>query len=151
VRYLEDITVGEKFEFGSYKVTAEEIMDYARRYDPQPIHLDDGAAREAGLGGLIASGWHSTGMYMRMMVDHVLGGGNTMPSPGVDEIRWLKPVRPGDVLSMRGEALEARPSRSKPDRGIVRWRYEMINQDGEAVMSLIAIGFAPRRPQTSES
>ncbi len=151
MRYLEDITVGEKFEFGSYKVTAEEIMDYARRYDPQPIHLDDGAAREAGLGGLIASGWHSTGMYMRMMVDHVLGSGNTMPSPGVDEIRWLKPVRPGDVLSIRGEALEARPSRSKPDRGIVRWRYEMFNQDGEAVMSLIAIGFAPRRPQTSES
>ena len=151
MRYLEDITVGEKFEFGCYKVTAEEIIDYARRYDPQPIHLDDDAAREAGLGGLIASGWHSTSMYMRMLVDHVLVGGSTMPSPGADEIRWLKPVRPGDVLSIRGEALEARPSRSKPDRGIVRWRYEMINQDGEAVMSLIAIGFAPRRPQTSES
>ncbi len=151
MRYLEDITVGEKFEFGCYEVTAEEIIDYARRYDPQPIHLDDDAAREAGLGGLIASGWHSTGMYMRMLVDHVLIGGSTMPSPGADEIRWLKPVRPGDVLSIRGEALEARPSRSKPDRGIVRWRYEMINQDGEAVMSLIAIGFAQRRPQTSES
>ena len=90
-------------------------------------------------------------MYMRMLVDHVLVGGNTMPSPGADEIRWLKPVRPGDVLSLRGEALEARPSRSKPDRGIVRWRYEMINQDGEAVMSLVAIGFAKRRPQTSNS
>lgn len=151
MRYLEDIAVGDKFEFGRYEVTAEEIIDYARRYDPQPIHMDDDAAREAGLGGLIASGWHSTGMYMRMMVDHVLVGGSAMPSPGVDEIRWLKPVRPGDVLSIRGEALEARPSRSKPDRGIVRWRYEMINQDGEMVMSLVAIGFAPRRPQTSES
>ena len=151
MRYLEDITVGETLEFGRYEVTAEEIIDYARRYDPQPIHLDDDAAREAGLGGLIASGWHSVGMYMRMLVDDVLVGGSAMPSPGADEIRWLKPVRPGDVLSIRGEALEARPSRSKPDRGIVRWRYEMINQDGEAVMSLIAIGFAQRRPQTSES
>ena len=151
MRYLEDINVGDTFEFGRYEVTAEEIIDYARRYDPQPIHMDDAAAREAGLGGLIASGWHSVGMYMRMLVDNVLVGGSAMPSPGADELRWIKPVRPGDVLSLRGKALEARPSRSKPDRGIVRWSYEMINQDGETVMSLIAIAFAPRRPQSTES
>ncbi len=151
MRYLEDINVGDTFEFGRYEVTAEEIIDYARRYDPQPIHMDDAAAREAGLGGLIASGWHSVGMYMRMLVDNVLVGGSTMPSPGADELRWIKPVRPGDVLSLRGKALEARPSRSKPDRGIVRWSYEMINQDGETVMSLIAIAFAPRRPRSTES
>lgn len=149
MRYLEDISVGDKVEFGRYEVTAEEIIDYARRFDPQPIHLDDEAARAAGLGGLIASGWHSVGMYMRMLVDNVLTGGNPMPSPGADEVRWLKPVRPGDVLSIRGEALEARPSRSKPDRGIVRWRYEMFNQDGDTVMSLIGIGFVQRRPQSS--
>jgi acyl dehydratase len=146
---LEDIAVGDKVEFGHYEVTAEEIIDYARRFDPQPIHLDDDAARAAGLGGLIASGWHSVGMYMRMLVDNVLVGGNSMPSPGADEVRWLKPVRPGDVLSIRGEALEARPSRSKPDRGIVRWRYEMINQNDETVMSLVGIGFVQRRPQSS--
>lgn len=151
MHYLEDISVGDKLEFGRYEVTAEEIVDYARRFDPQPIHLDDDAAREAGLGGLIASGWHSVGMYMRMLVDNVLVGGSSMPSPGADEVRWLIPVRPGDVLSIRSEVLETRPSRSKPDRGIVRSRYEMINQDGDAVMSLVAIGFARRRPPKSES
>ena len=145
MRYLEDINVGEEFEFGRHEVTAEEIVDYARRYDPQPIHLDDAAAREAGLEGLIASGWHTAGIYMRMMVDNLLVGGSMMPSPGVDELRWIKPVRPGNILSLRGKALDARPSRSKPDRGIVRWHFEMINQDGETVMSLIAIGFLPRR------
>ena len=147
--FLEDINVGEEFEFGHYEVTAEEIVDYARRYDPQPIHMDDAAAREAGLEGLIASGWHSTSIYMRMMVDNLLIGGSAIPSPGVDELRWIKPVRAGNVLSLRGKALEARPSRSKPDRGIVRWQFEMINQDGVAVMSLIAIGFVFRRPQAT--
>src|SRR5437867_2941032 len=115
-KYLEDFEVGETLELGSCRVTREEILEFARRYDPQPFHVDEAAARQSIYGGLIASGWHTTAMLMRLLVDR-MAGVKTMGSPGTDEIRWLKPVRPGDTLTARAVVLDVVPSRSKPDRG----------------------------------
>ncbi|MBI2962411.1 MAG: MaoC family dehydratase, partial [Deltaproteobacteria bacterium] len=115
--YLEDFRVGEIIELGSRAVGRDEIIEFGRRYDPQPFHVDEQAARESIYGGLIASGWHTASMFMRLMVDGMIAGSRSMGSPGVDEIRWLKPVRPGDTLRGRVVILEVVPSRSKPDRG----------------------------------
>jgi acyl dehydratase len=145
-RYLEDFRVGEVLEYGSCGVTREEILEFARRYDPQPFHVDEEAAKKSIYGGLIASGWHTTAMLMRLMVDGMINGSSSMGSPGIDEIRWLKPVRPGDTLSLRGVVLEVVPSRSKPDRGHIRTAYEAFNQHGEKVLTMISRGIFARRP-----
>jgi acyl dehydratase len=137
-RFFEDYIVGAAYEFGSIAVDEDELIAFARRYDPQPIHIDTEAARQSPFGGLIASGWHSAGLMMRLFVDHYLSPASSLVSPGVDELRWLKPVRPGDTLSVRVTILEANRSRSKPDRGIVRAFVEVFNQHHEAVMSVKA-------------
>lgn len=134
-RYFEDYQVGMVDEFGEVTVTAEEIIEFARRYDPQTMHVDAGAAAKGPFGGLIASGWHTGSLTMRMFVEHYLSKVATLPSPGIDELRWVRPVRPGDTLRMRVTVVETRRSKSKPDRGIVRSLVEVLNQNSEVVMS----------------
>ena len=145
-RYLEDFVPGTVYQAGSVRVTEAEIVEFARRYDPQPFHLDADAARASIYGGLIASGWQTVAVTMRLLVDQVFGESAGMGSPGVDELRWLLPVRPGDTLSPRVIVLETRPSRSKPDRGVLRFRVEVENQDGELAMSMVGASFIGRRP-----
>jgi acyl dehydratase len=135
-RWFEDFVPGAIYEFGEVRVSEAEIIDFARRFDPQPIHTDPQAAAENIFGGLIASGWHTAGLMMRMLVDGFLSKHASLGSPGIDELRWTRPVRPGDVLHLRVSVLEATRSRSKPDRGIVRTLIEVLNQRGEVVMSL---------------
>jgi acyl dehydratase len=134
-RYFEDYTVGLVDEFGDVLVTAEEIVEFARRYDPQAMHIDAEASARGPFRGLIASGWHTSAMTMRLFVEHYLSRVATLPSPGIDELRWLLPVRPGDRLRVRVTVTEARRSRSKPDRGIVRSLVEVLNQRDEVVMT----------------
>jgi acyl dehydratase len=145
-RYLEDFVPGAVYRAGSVRLTEAEIVEFAGRYDPQPFHLDPDAARSSPYGGLIASGWHTVAATMRLLVDRVFNESASMGSPGVDELRWLLPVRPGDTLSPRAIVLETRPSRSKPDRGILRFRVEVENQDGRLVMSMVGAGIIGRRP-----
>jgi acyl dehydratase len=145
-RYLEDYEPGSVHEFGSLRVEEEEILAFARRFDPQPFHTDAEAARGTEYGGLIASGWHTAGLMMRLYSDHYLPPNFTLASPGVDELRWLLPVRPGDALSIRVTVLDRRPSRTRPDRGIVRSGVEVLNQHREVVMTLVAINFFLKRP-----
>lgn len=145
--YFEDLVPGMTFDFGSVEVTAEEIIRFARQFDPQPFHLDEAAAKASPFGGLVASGWHTASMCMRMVVDNLfVPGSGSIGSPGLDELRWLKPVRPGDVLRAHLEVLDVTPSRSKPDRGSSRIRYDVINQKNEKVMSFIGLGMFLRRP-----
>jgi acyl dehydratase len=132
---FEDYVPGSVHTFGTMPVTEEEIIEFARRYDPQVFHTDPVAARKTAYGGLVASGWHTAAMAMRLIVDHYLSSVAGAGSPGVDELRWLKPVRPGDTLSARVTVLEARRSESKPDRGVVRSLVEVLNQDMAVVMS----------------
>jgi len=132
---FEDYVPGSVRTFGTILVTEEEIIGFARRYDPQIFHTDPSAARKTIYGGLVASGWHTAAMAMRLIVEHYLSRAASVGSPGVDELRWLKPVLPGDKLSVRVSVLEARRSESKPDRGIVRSLVEVLNQDMAVVMS----------------
>jgi len=145
--YFEDLTVGAETEFGSYQVTREEVIDFARKYDPQPFHLSDEAAAKTHFGRLAASGWHTAAMTMaviaRRVVDQQQAG---LGSPGIDELRWKKPVYPGDTLHVRGKILEKAPSRSRPDMGSFRTQTTVINQDGEVVMTFISIVLIRRRP-----
>ena len=145
--FLEDFSPGDVAAFGAYEVTEEEIVAFAAKYDPQPFHLDHDAAAKSIFGGLCASGWHTCAMTMRMMVDHMdeVGGGSSLGSPGVDRIRWLKPVFPGDVLSVRSVVEEVRPSKSRPGIGVVRQSYTVSNQHGEPVMTFTGNAFFPRR------
>jgi len=135
-RYFEDYVPGAVHEFGSIAVEEDEMIEFARRFDPQPFHTDPVAARESIFGGLIASGWYTAGLMMRLYVDQYLSHVASLSSPGVDELRWLKPVRPGDALSIRITITETKRSRSKPDRGIVHSYIEVLNQNGETVMSV---------------
>jgi acyl dehydratase len=137
--------VGAVFEFGSIAVTGPEIVAFARQFDPQTMHTDPVAAAAGPTNGLIASGWHTLGMMMRMYADHYLPP-DGLPAPGVDEVRWLKPVRPGDTLRMRVTILDARVSRSRPDRGIIHPFAEVLNQHGEVVLTLKPINLVRRRP-----
>jgi acyl dehydratase len=132
---FEDFVPGSVRTSGTVLVTEEEIIEFAKRYDPQVFHTDPVAARDSIYGGLVASGWHTAAMAMRLIVENYLSGVASVGSPGVDEVRWLKPVRPGDRLSVRVTVLEARRSESKPDRGIVRSLVEVLNQDMAVVMS----------------
>jgi len=139
-RYLEDFVVGSVQEYGTIAVTQEEVIAFARRYDPQYFHIDPEAAVRSPFGGLIASGWHTAAMMMRLLVDHVIASGAALGSPGVDEVRWLRPVRPGDMLSIRVTVRSSRRSRSRPDRGIVGLFIEVMNRKREVVMTLQAMG-----------
>ncbi len=137
---FEDFEPGRVFELGTREVTEGEIVAFAREWDPQPFHVDPEAAQESIFGGLIASGWHTGAMWMRLYVDSLLVGAASMGSPGIEELRWLAPVRPGDTLEGRLTVLEATPSERRPDRGTIRIRGEMINQDGVIVMSMVSRG-----------
>ena len=148
-RHFEDFRVGDVHELGSRAVTREEIVDFATRYDPQPFHVDEEAAGRSMYGGLIASGWQTVAIAMRLFVDGIARESSSMGSPGVDEIRWLRPVRPGDVLSGRAVVTRTEPSRSKPDRGSVWIRQELRNPDGELVLRFEGIGIYGRRPSGS--
>lgn len=143
--YWEDFHPGKEIDLGEYEVTRDEILEFARRYDPQPFHTDEDAARDSIYGGLIASGWHTCAMMMRLLCDAVLSNAASLGSPGVESVRWLKPVRPGDTLRARMRILETRASRSKPDRGIIKSHWEVENQDGETVMTMEGIGMYRRR------
>jgi acyl dehydratase len=150
LKYFEDFLEldGEArtIELGSYTFDAASIVEFARAYDPQPMHTDPAAASRTMYGGLIASGWQTAGAYMRMLVDSVLAQSESLGSPGIDNLRWLKPVRPGDTLRGRFILLEAKESRSRPTWGIVRSRGELLNQDDDVVMQLEAVNFFGRRP-----
>ena len=139
-RYFEDYIPGSVYEFGSMRVEEEEMVEFARRYDPQAFHVDPEAARKSAFGGLIASGWFTSALTMRLVVDHYISRVASMGSPGAGEVRWLRPVRPADELSIRVEILTARRSKSKPDRGIVRAFVEVLNQHREVVMTREAVG-----------
>ncbi len=145
--YLDDFKPGDTYEFpGRYTFTREAIVAFAREYDPQPFHVDEDAAARSIYGGLIASGWQTAAVTFRLAVDGLINSVASMGSPGVDEIRWLRPVRPGDTVQVRAEVLEIRPSQSKPDRGIIRVRYETSNQRGESVLTMVGAGLFARRP-----
>jgi len=135
-RYFEDYLPGDIHEFGSIVAEEEEMIAFAQRFDPQPFHIDPVAAKQKIFGGLIASGWYTAGLMMRLYVDHYLSHVASLSSPGVDELRWNKPVRPGDTISIRITITETKRSRSKPDRGIVHSYTEVLKQNGETVMSL---------------
>jgi len=140
--FFEDFKIGDRESFGRYEVSEAEIVEFARKFDPQPYHLDKAAAKESIFGELCASGWHTCAMTMRMMVDHMAAQGTaSLGSPGVDNIRWLKPVYPGDVLSVRMEVIEKRRLRRRTAMGIVKSDYTVVNQNGEAVMTFIGNGF----------
>jgi acyl dehydratase len=147
-RTFEDFEPGEVYELGSTLVTEDDIVAFAREFDPQPFHVDPQAATESVFGGLIASGWHTCAMWMRLYVDSMLGGTSGQGSTGIEELRWLAPVRPGDTLHGLLTVLDATPSARRPDRGTVRIRGEMVNQDGVTVLSMVSRGhFARRGPQ----
>lgn len=145
-RYFEDFHAGDVIELGSRPVTKEAIVAFAREFDPQVFHVDEEAAKGTIYGGLLASGWHTGALMMRMLYDGLLRHTVSLGSPGVDELRWLKPVRPGDTLSARMTVLECIPSRSKPDRGIVRSLMEVRNQHGDVVMTTRGLSLLGRRP-----
>jgi acyl dehydratase len=144
-RYLEDYLPGAVYEYGYITVTEAEIIEFARAFDPQPIHTDPEFAATGPFGGLIASGWHTAGIMMRMFADHCLSRVASLASPGIDELRWPAPVRPGDSLRLRATIIEARRSRSKPDRGLVRTKAELINADDQIVLELTAMNILRAR------
>ena len=145
-RWFEDYAVGEVFEFGDRLVTEAEIVDFAGRYDPQAFHTDAEAAAQSSFGGLVASGWMTAALLMREMCDHFIPPRSAMGSPGVDELRWLRPVRPGDRLRVRVTIVDVRVSQSKADRGVITLGQQVINQAGEVVMSLSGRAILRRRP-----
>ena len=144
-RYFEDYVEGDVHRFGTIAVEADEIITFAKRFDPQTMHTDPKAAKSGPFGGLIASGWHTAGLMMRLYVEHYLTQVASLASPGRDELRWLKPVRPGDTLSVRVTVLKTVPSKSKPDRGAVTSFVEVINQAGEVVMTLKVVNIIAKR------
>jgi acyl dehydratase len=145
-RYFEDYIEGDVHRFGSIKVELDEVIAFARRFDPQSFHVDPDAARLSQFGGLIASGWHTAALTMRLYAEHYLTHVASLASPGVDELRWLRPVRPGDTLSVRVTVVRAVPSTSKPERGIVTSFVEVFNQASEEVMTFRCVNFIRRRP-----
>ncbi len=147
--YFEDFEVGQIIEAGSCSVTEEEIITFAKQFDPQVFHIDPVAARASVHGGIIASGWHTCSLMMRLMADSFLNATAGIGSPGVDDVRWLKPVRGGDTLTASSTVVEVVPSRSKPDRGIVRTRWEAKNQRGELVATVTGMTMCLRRVATT--
>jgi acyl dehydratase len=149
VRYFEDLEIGAETHFGSYEVTREEVLEFARKYDPQPFHLSDEAAAKTYFGRLAASGWHTCAMTMATIVKYFgTGEGQAgLGSPGVDELRWLRPVYPGDTLHVNGKIVDKTPSRSRPNIGSFRTQTIVTNQDGEAVLRFTSIVLIKRRPE----
>lgn len=145
-RYFEDFTVGQSLELGSYTVTRDEIVAFARQFDPQPFHTDEARAKESAFGGLIASGWHTASIFMRLLVDGLLNETASMGSPGVDELRWTRPVRPGNTLRARFTVREATPSARHADRGTIVSDCEIRNQDDVVVMRVTGRNIIGRRP-----
>ena len=145
-RWFEDYIPGTIYEFDGFEVEQEAVVRFAREFDPQPFHIDEQAATESVFGGLIASGWHTASLMMRVLVDEYISSVASLSSPGIDELRWLAPVRPGDTLRVRATVLEARRSRSKPDRGIVRSRFEALPPASQPVMSMQAINLFACKP-----
>ena len=143
--YWEDFTQGQVRELKGPSLSEEEIIEFARKYDPQPFHTDLEKAKQSAFGGLIASGWQTAGICMRMLCDLYLLESASLGSPGVDEVRWVKPVRPGDTLKLKTIVLETRASTSRPDMGTVRSRSEVYNQHGELVMHMSGVGMFRRR------
>ena len=146
VRHFEDYPEGAVFELGSIKVQPDELRSFAQRYDPQPFHVDAQAAAASPYGGIIASGWHTGSLTMRLLATQFLSPASSLGSPGIDELRWLAPVRPGDELWVRVTIQSARRSASNPQRGVVISRIETRNQDGELVMSMKAVNLLRCRP-----
>jgi acyl dehydratase len=144
--YFEDFEPGQDIDLGLRTVTEEEIVAFARDYDPQPFHVDRDAAAHSIYGGVIASGWHTCGMMMRLVVDGLLGRSSSMGSPGLDGVRWLAPVRAGDTLNVRYRTVHVKASASKPDRGVVWSKWVAINQHGETVCTVEGMGMFGRRP-----
>ncbi|HEX5496588.1 MAG TPA: MaoC family dehydratase [Mycobacteriales bacterium] len=147
-RYFEDYRPGAVYEFGDVTMEEARIIEFAREFDPQPIHVDPEAAARGIYGGIIASGFHTTAVMMRLLADNYLSRVASLGSPGIDELRWLLPVRPGDTLRLRLTILDARRSASKPDRGVVRTRAEVLNQNGRTALHLIATNFLRTRTPT---
>ena len=147
-RFFEDYVAGSVYEFGTVKVEENEIIEFARRYDPQPFHTDPVAARATQFGGIIASGWHTAGMAMKLLVENYIPRGSSLGSPGVDELRWHSPVRPGDILSVRVTIVETKPSQSKPDRGLLLSFVEVLNQRRAVVTSWRGMAVLLRRNKT---
>ena len=145
--YLDDFVPGQTIDLGSRTVERDEMVEFAGRYDPQPFHIDEEAGRQSMFGGLIASGWHTAAMMMRLFAAHFLSPASSLASPGIDELRWVRPVRPGDVLRVRVTVTEARRSRSKPEQGVVHSFAEVLNQSGEVVMTLKPISLLRCRPE----
>lgn len=149
--FWEDMQPGSVRELGTTTVDAQEVKEFAGRYDPQPFHLDEEAGRQSMFGGLCASGWHTCALVMRLTVDNLLRHTPSLGSPGLESLKWLKPVFPGDVLSLRHTILEARPLRKRPTAGLVRARWDVSNQQGELVLQMEGYGFFGRRhPATPE-
>lgn len=145
-RWLEDYVTGAVHELGTIAVEEDEVLAFGRRFDPQPFHADPDEAARGPFQGLIASGWHTAGLMMRLYALNYLSPASSLASPGLDELRWLRPVRPGDVLSVRVTIEDSRPSTSKPDRGVVRSLIEVFNQRHEPVMTMRAVNMIARRP-----
>jgi acyl dehydratase len=141
LRFFEDYLPGASYDCGTVRIDEDSIISFAKEFDPQPFHVDPVAAASGPFGGLIASGWHTAAATMRLLVANCRPDGASLGAAGIDELRWPHPVRPGDTLAVRATVLEARPSRSKPDRGIVRTEAEVKNQDGQPVLRLTAINF----------
>ena len=147
MQYFEDIEAGQRAAFGRYEVTRDEVIAFARKYDPQPFHLSDEAAAETHFGRLSASGWHTCAMTMAMLVEHMKTLDHAgLGSPGIDELRWLKPVYPGDTLRCETEVLDTRRSVSRPEMGSYRSRMTVLNQHGEPVMTFVSIALVRMRP-----
>jgi len=144
-RYLEDFIEGAVHTFGPITISEEEIVAFGKKFDPQLFHADPEGARETVYGGLIASGWHTCALFMRLFVEYYLPGRASLGSPGVDELRWLKPVRPGDELTLRVTVHKVKPSRSKPDRGVLFSFCEMLNQESDVVSTMMAMNLISYR------
>ncbi|HEX9439940.1 MAG TPA: MaoC family dehydratase [Roseiflexaceae bacterium] len=149
MRYFEDFHIGDTFDLGSLTVTAEEIIAFARQFDPQYFHTDPQRAKESIFGGLVASGWHTGSLFMRLLVDGLFSKIESIGSPGLDQVRWLQPVRPNDILHGRLTVIDVRVSRSRPTVGIIRSNCELFNQHNELLMTLTGIHFVGRQPGES--
>ena len=145
--WWEDFKIGERAEMGSHTFSEEEIVAFAKQFDPQPFHTDPQAGRATPFGGLIASGWHTCAVGMRLMVEQYIGRTASLGSPGIEDIRWLKPVRPGDTLTYSRTVTESRASTSRAGVGLVKHRWEAVNQAGETVLTMEGWGMFGRRPE----
>jgi acyl dehydratase len=144
--YFEDFAVAEVIEYGRYVVTEAEILDFARQFDPQPFHMDRAAAEASPLGGLCASGWHICAIMMRMMVDGYLAASASMGSSGIEQTKWLKPVRAGDILTCRRTTLTARRSLRRPEMGVLRFRWELLDESRQVKSEMTGVTFIRSRP-----